>query len=107
MIESPRLAKLKEMAVKFPDDPRARYFLAHELFRVEDWAGAAAQYEAYVALAPGDEGAALKNLGLCQERLDQKEAAADAYRRGIERALAHGHEGLASEIRFLLGELDA
>jgi len=104
--ESPRLAKLKEMVVRFPDDPRARYFLAHEWFRVEDWAHAAEQYEAYVALSPGDEGAALKNLGLCHERMGRNDLAADAYRRGVERALAHGHEGLASELRFLLGALD-
>ena len=106
MNHGPRLLKLQEMAARFPDDPRARYFLAHELFRVEDWAGAAEQYDAYCRLAPGDEGAALKNLGLCYERLGRKEAAAEAYRRGIDRALAHRHEGLASEIRFLLGELD-
>jgi tetratricopeptide (TPR) repeat protein len=107
MNQGPRLEKLKEMVARFPDDPRARYFLAHELFRVEDWAGAAEQYDAYWKLAPGDEGAALKNLGLCFERLGRNEAAAEAYNRGIERALAHGHEGLASEIRFLLAALDA
>ena len=102
-----RLEKLKELAARLPEDARARYFLAHELFRVEDWAGAAEQYDAYVQLAPGDEGAALKNLGLCYERLSRNDAAREAYRRGIEVALAHGHEGLASELRFLLGELDA
>ena len=106
MNQGNRLEKLKEMAARFPDDPRARYFLAHELFRVEDWEGAAEQYDVYWRLAPGDEGAALKNLGLCYERLDRKEAAAEAYRLGIERALAHGHEGLASEIRFLVDALD-
>ena len=106
MNEGTRLEKLKEMAARFPDDPRARYFLAHELFRVEDWAGAAEQYDAYWRLAPGDEGAALKNLGLCHERLGRNEAAADTYRLAIERALAHGHEGLASEVRFLLDALD-
>jgi len=107
MSETPRLQKLKEMAARFPDDPRARYFLAHELFRAQDWEGAAAEYDAYVRLAPGDEGAALKNLGQCHERLGHLEAAAEAYRRGIDNALAHGHDGLASEIRFLLDELDA
>ena len=107
MNHGPRLEKLKEMAARFPADPRARYFLAHELFRVEDWAGAAEQYDAYWRMAPGDEGAALKNLGLCYERLGRMEAAAEAYSRGIDRALAHGHEGLASEIRFLLAALDA
>jgi len=105
MNNEPRLQKLKEMAARFPGDPRARYFLAHELFRVEDWEGAAEQYDAYWRLAPGDEGAALKNLGLCYERLGRNEAAVEAYNRGIERALAHGHEGLASEIRFLLSAL--
>jgi tetratricopeptide (TPR) repeat protein len=103
----PRLEKLKEMAARFPNEPRARYFLAHELFRIEDWAGAAEQYDAYVKMAPGDEGAALKNLGLCHERLGRTSAAAEAYRLGIERAVAQHHDGLASEIRFLLGELDA
>jgi tetratricopeptide (TPR) repeat protein len=105
MTDNPRLSKLKEMAVRFPDDPRARYFLAHELFRIEDWEAAATEYEAYIALSPGDEGAALKSLGLCHERLGRPDAAAEAYRRGIERALAHGHQGLASEIQFLLEEL--
>lgn len=107
MTETPRLLKLKEMVARFPEDPRARYFLAHELFRTEAWAAAAEQYDAYWRMAPGDEGAALKYLGLCYERLERKEDAAEAYHRGIERALAHGHEGLASEIRFLLGALSS
>lgn len=106
MSQDARLTKLKEMVDRFPADPRARYFLAHELFRAEDWAGAAEHYEAYWRLAPGDEGAALKNLGLCYERLGRNEEAIEAYRRGIDRALAHAHEGLASELRFLLGELE-
>jgi tetratricopeptide (TPR) repeat protein len=106
MSQEGRLTKLKEMVVRVPDDPRARYFLAHELFRAEDWAGAAEQYDAYWRLAPGDEGAALKNLGLCYERLGRNAEAAEAYRRGIDRALAHAHDGLASELRFLLGELE-
>lgn len=107
MTPAPRLESLRAMVAKFPDDPRARYFLAHELFRVEDWAGAAEHYGAYVALAPGDEGAALKNLGLCHERMGATHEAAAAYRRGIDIALANGHEGLASEIRFLLDALEA
>lgn len=106
MSVSSRLAKLKEMVERFPADPRARYFLAHELYRAESWADAAAQFEAYVALAPGDEGVALKSLGLCRERLGDHAAAAEAYRRGIDSALSNGHDGLASELRFLLEALD-
>ena len=106
MSQEARLAKLKEMAARFPDDPRARYFLAHELFRIEDWPGAAEHYDAYARMSAGDVGAALKNLGLCYERLGRSAEAADAYRRGIERALAHNHDGLASELRFLLDALE-
>ncbi|HEX4823708.1 MAG TPA: hypothetical protein VFV19_05320 [Candidatus Polarisedimenticolaceae bacterium] len=106
MTKGSRLEALKAMVAKMPDDPRARYFLAHELFRIEAFPEAAAQYEAYVALAPGDEGAALKSLGLCRERTGERAAAADAYRRGIDVALANGHDGLAAEIRFLLDALD-
>jgi thioredoxin-like negative regulator of GroEL len=106
MTDPQRLAKLKDLVARNPDDPRARYFLAHELFRLEDWEGAAEHYAAYVSSAPGDEGAALKSLGLCYERLRRTDAAAEAYRRGIDNALAHGHDGLAAEIRFLLGELE-
>ena len=105
MDPAPRIEKMREMVARSPEDPRARYFLAHELFRSEDWAGAAEHYEAYVKLAPGDEGAAWKSLGLCFERLGRPDAAANAYRSGIENAIAHGHDGLASEIRFLLDEL--
>lgn len=106
MSPGPRTKKLEEMVERFPDDARARYFLAHELFREEDWAGAATHYDAYVRLAPGDEGSALKNLGLCLERLGRTAEAAGAYRRGIDAALAHGHEGLAQEIRFLAEALE-
>jgi len=106
MTDEPRLAKFKDMVARFPGDARARYFLAHELFRVEAWEAAAEQYDAHVRLEPGDTGAALKNLGLCHERLGRKEAAAAAYRLAIERALQHRHEGLASEIRVLLDALD-
>jgi len=101
-----RLDAMKAMVARFPDDPRARYFLAHELFRAEDWRGAADHYAAYVALAPGDEGSALKNLGLCHERMGDRAAAAVAYQRGIDSALANGHDGLASELRFLLEALE-
>ena len=67
-----RLGKFKEMVARFPDDARARYFLAHELFRIEAWEEAAEQYDAYVRLEPGDAGAALKNLGVCHDRLGRR-----------------------------------
>ena len=101
-----RLEKMKEMVARFPDDARARSFLAHELFKAEEWAAAAEQYAALLALDQGDVGAAYKAYGQCLERMGSVMEAAEAYRRGIASAQAHGHEGLAGEIRFLLDELD-
>jgi tetratricopeptide (TPR) repeat protein len=100
-----RIERMKRMVARFPDDPRARFFLAHELFKEEAWADAAEHYAAYLALTPGDVGAAFRDLGVCHERLGRLADAATAYRKGIEAALAHGHDALASEIRVLLDDL--
>ena len=103
---SGRIDKMKEMVAKFPQDARARYFLAHELFKLQDWPGAAEHYEAYLDLEPKDEGAGHKSYGQALERLGRMEEAAEAYRRGIAAARAHHHEGLAGEIAFLLEQID-
>ncbi len=102
-----RIEALRGMVERFPDDPRARYFLGHELFKAEDWAGAAEQFATYLRLSPDDEGAGWRSLGLCLERTADPEGAAAAYRRGIDAALAHHHDGMASEIRLLLESLES
>lgn len=106
MTSDARIARMKEVVARFPEDPRARYFLGHELLRSEEWAEAAEQYEAYLRLEPKDEGTGFKNLGMCLARLGRREDAAAAYRRGIEAALSHHHEALAEEIRELLSEVE-
>lgn len=105
-MSSTRIDQMKELVNRFPEDPRARYFLAHEMMRASDWAGATAHYEAYLRLAPGDEGAGYKNYGKCLEEMGRSTEAAEVYRRGIENAIAHHHEGLASEIRAMLEEIE-
>ena len=67
-MNAPRLERLKALVEAQPDDPRARYFLANELFRAEDWAGAAEQFGAYVGLSGGDDGAAYRSLGLAHQQ---------------------------------------
>lgn len=101
-----RIDRVKEMVERFPDDGRARYFLAHELFRAQEWAIAAEHFEIYLRLVPDDEGAGYKNYGLCLERLGRPAEAVSWYRRGIESALRHHHQGLADEIGSLLAELE-
>ena len=105
-MNTPRLERLRALVDGSPDDARARYFLATELFRAEDWAGAAEHFGAYVRLSGGDDGAAYKSLGSSLERLGRNDEARDAYRRGIDSALAHNHAGLASELEELLGDLE-
>lgn len=102
-----RIEMLRAAIAKDPADARARFFLASELFRAKEWAGAATEYEAYLEASPPDPAAARKSLALCYERLGRDPESAAAYRRAIDEALACGHAGLAEEIRFLLEELES
>lgn len=102
---SDRLQKIREFVESNPEDPRARYFLASELHKSRDWAGAAEQYAAYFALGAVDEGYGYRNHAECLFRLDKAEEGRAACERGIQAALAHGHDGLADEIRSVLREL--
>ena len=100
-----RLERVRRIAESDPDDPRPRYFLAQELFRAERWAEAADAYRAYHDLGPDDEGVGWRNLGTCLLRMGDPDGAEAMYRRGVDAALAHHHEDLASEIEELLEEL--
>lgn len=100
-----RLDALRRMVKASPHDPRTRYFLAHELHRAGAWGEAAEHYAAAIELGAHDPGTAYKGLGQCLERAGAPERAAEAYRRGVEAARAHGHEGLADEIEDLLNDL--
>lgn len=93
------------MVARAPSDPRARYFLANELYRAERWDEAADAYRAYLDLEPGDEGVGWMNFGRCLDRTGRFSQAAEAYRRGVASARARHHEGLADEIEDLLAEL--
>lgn len=101
-----RIEKMKELVARSPEDARARYFLAHELLKMQDWSGAAEHYKVYLDLSPEDEGAGHKSYGQALEQLGRVDDAAEAYRRGIAAARAHHHEGLAGEIAFLLEQIE-
>jgi hypothetical protein len=100
-----RLGQLREFVERFPDDPRARYFLATELHKGGEWAAAAEQYEAYFALGASDEGYGYRNHAECLFRTGRAEQGRAAAERGIEAAIAHRHDGLAEEIRGVLEDL--
>ena len=92
-----RLAYFATLATESPDDARARYAYANELYKAERWEEAAEELEAYLALNPGDEGNAFGRLGECFAKLGRVDEAADAYLAGIDAAFANGHTGLADD----------
>ena len=100
-----RLRMLREFVEHFPEDARARYFLATELHKARDWEGAALEYAAYFDLGASDEGYGYRNLGECLFRLGRSDEGRLACERGIEAALRHRHDGLADEIRSVIEDL--
>ena len=104
-VSNDRLRMLREFVERNPDDPRARYFLATELHKSGDWAGAEEQYAAYFALGASDEGYGYRNHAECLFRTGRDEEGRAACERGIEAALAHRHDGLAEEIQAVLEDL--
>lgn len=93
-----RLDYFAGLAAREPDEPRARYGYANELYRVERWEEAAAELRAYLALTE-DEGNAWGRLGHALTRLGRVDEAADAYLAGIDQAVAFGHHSMADEFR--------
>ena len=92
------------LAAEQPDEPRARYGYANELYRAERWADAATELQAYLRLAE-DEGNAWGKLGDALARLGDADAAADAYLSGIDQAEKFGHHGMADDFRDAIESL--
>lgn len=91
-----RLETFRALAADQPDEPRARYGYANELYRAERWEEAVAELRAYLGLAE-DEGNAWGRLGDALARLGLVDEAADAYLTGIDQATKHGHSGMAAD----------
>lgn len=99
-----RLAYFAQMVDERPDEPRARFSYANELLRAGRDAEAVEQLEAYLALAE-DEGNGWGRLAGALTALGRADAAADAYLRGIDQAIAFGHHGMADELQAALDAL--
>ncbi len=59
--------------------------------------------EQYLAIAD-DEGNAFGMLARAYEKASQRDKAKDAYQRGIQAAIAHGHPSMAEEYRTTVEE---
>jgi len=93
-----KLDYFAKLAADAPDEPRARYGYANELYRAERWEDAATELRAYLALQE-DEGNAWGRLGESLAHLGRLEEAADAYLTGIDQSEKFGHTGMADEFR--------
>jgi Flp pilus assembly protein TadD len=93
-----RLEYFARLAESAPDEARARFGYAHELFKAERWEDAAREFRAYLDLAE-DEGNAWGRLGECLANLGRTDEAADAYLEGIDQAAKFGHAGMADDFR--------
>lgn len=93
-----RLEYFARLAESSPDEPRARFGYAHELFKLERWEDAAREFRAYLELAE-DEGNAWGRLAECLANQGLVDEAADAYLTGIDQAAKFGHTGMADEFQ--------
>jgi thioredoxin-like negative regulator of GroEL len=101
-MQSDRIRVLQRMLERNPDDARARFGLALEYEKLQQWREAAEQLRAYLARAD-DQGNAWGRLGHALRQLGDEDGARDAYRRGIESARRHGHPAMAAEFEELIG----
>ena len=53
-------------------------------------------------LATDDEGNAYGMLARAYEKIDRRDKALEAYQRGVEAGMKHGHPGMAEEYRITL-----
>jgi predicted Zn-dependent protease len=102
---SPRLDTFRAMVERNPGNPLARFGLANELLKAEQWEAAAEQLRVYLG-SYDDEGNAYGRLAQACEALGRIEEARDALRRGIAAAERFGHAGMANELSGRLDDLE-
>jgi Tfp pilus assembly protein PilF len=93
------------MAEARPGDPRARFGLAVEYLSAGRTEEGVEALRAYLEIAD-DEGNAWGRLASALADLGRGDEARQAWERGIEVSLAHGHPTMAEEFRAALAELN-
>src|SRR5262249_53351150 len=103
MAES-RVEIFRKMLVDDPTNTTVRFGLANELFKLERFAEAAGELQAYLNHAD-DEGAAYVKLAQALEKVGRIDEARAAYERGITAANRHGHPGMAQDFEMARADL--
>ena len=96
-----RVETFKQMLESDPENNLVRFGLANEYLKEERYDEAIAALNDYLQRAD-DEGAAFGMLARALERVGRREDAREAYERGIEAAMLHGHPSMAEDYRMTL-----
>ena len=96
-----RIEVFEQILQSDPANSAVLFGLAKEYEKAGDDAKLIETLERYLAAAD-DEGNAYGMLARAYERVKQIEKARDAYQRGVDASMAHGHPGMAEEYRMIL-----
>ena len=96
-----RIEALEKMLQSRPGDPRLLFGLALEYLNAGNREEGIAKLRAYLAVAD-DEGNGWGRLGSVLRDMGRDDDAREAYARGVEEALRHGHPTIAEEFRDVL-----
>ena len=96
-----RIEIFEQMLVGDPANTMIMFGLAKEYEKAGDDAKMIDTLERYLAVAD-DEGNAYGMLARAYERVKQIDKAREAYQRGVDASMAHGHPGMAEEYRMIL-----
>ena len=102
--QATRLAALERMLGNRPDDPRLRFGLALEYLNAGRTEEAVKELRAYLSVAD-DEGNGWGRLGAALHNLGREDEAQEAYRKGIDAAMAHGHPTMAEDLTISLQDI--
>lgn len=100
-----RIDKLKALVDKDPNNALGRYGLANEYYKTGDFNNTIMELEYYFNIKE-DEGAAYRLLAESYLNLGNTEKAKEAYKRGIEASLKHGHPSMAEEFEEAIEFID-
>jgi Flp pilus assembly protein TadD len=101
---SDRTVALERLLEARPDDSRLLFGLALEYLKDERLGEGVETLRRYLE-ATDDEGNAWGRLAEALLRMDRGEEAREAYRRGADAALRHGHPSMAEEFEQALEDL--
>ena len=96
-----RIEVFEQMLAGDPSNTVVLFGLAKEYEKARDEEKLIDTLKRYLAAAD-DEGNAYGMLARAYERTNQSDKARDAYTRGVDAAMSHGHPGMAEEYRNIL-----